>query len=108
MPDAFDPRRIRAAYDAVAEDYEAAFGDELSGLPVDAAVLDETLERLPASKPVLDMGCGPAQVASYLADRGTDVVGVDISPGMLHVAKRRNRSVPFVCADMRALPVPAE
>jgi SAM-dependent methyltransferase len=38
---------------------------------------------------VLDAGCGTGRVAIELARRGIDVVGVDLDPGMLAVARRK-------------------
>ncbi|MDD9923348.1 MAG: magnesium protoporphyrin IX methyltransferase [Boseongicola sp.] len=38
---------------------------------------------------VLDAGCGPGQMAVELANRGADVVAVDISPSLIEVAKKR-------------------
>jgi SAM-dependent methyltransferase len=38
---------------------------------------------------VLDAGCGTGRVAIELGRRGIDVVGVDLDPGMLAVARRK-------------------
>lgn len=102
---AFHPATVRAAYDKVAEDYAVAFADDLEQLPVDRAVLDAGMRRLTSQGPVLDVGCGPAQMAGYLADRGVRVIGVDLAPGMLDVARCRTVSLCLACADMRSLPV---
>jgi ubiquinone/menaquinone biosynthesis C-methylase UbiE len=109
--DPFDPAAVRAAYDAVADDYALAFGDDLDHLPVDRSVLDAAIAGLVGGAPVLDLGCGPGQVAAYLADRGVPVIGADLSPRMLGLAPGRaatgRAAAGFVCADMRALPLPA-
>lgn len=39
--------------------------------------------------PVADLGCGPGAHALALAQRGYDVVGIDASPRMVDVARRR-------------------
>ena len=55
---------------------------------------------------MLEIGCGPAaHIGRYVADLGRRVVGIDLSEGALHVARRLNPSLPLVTADMRALPV---
>jgi len=100
----FDPARVQAAYDAAAEDYASAFGDDLDRLPVDRAVLDRGADQLRGRGPVLDIGCGPGQVASYLAGRRVSAVGLDLAPGMLAVALRTTE-LPLACADMRRLPI---
>ena len=66
------------------------------------------LSRLPddlTGKRVLDAGCGVGQLSAALAERGADVVGIDISPNLLAVAKKRIpqallRSVDFRAGDM--------
>jgi SAM-dependent methyltransferase len=114
--DPFDARVVRAAYDEVAEDYAEAFADDLDRLPVDRSVLETCLTRLEREGPVLDLGCGPGQVASYLADRGRDAIGLDSSIRMAGIAAARtnaaaptNAATPtsgarFTCGDMRWLP----
>jgi ubiquinone/menaquinone biosynthesis C-methylase UbiE len=63
-----------------------------------------------ASGPVLDLGCGTGVVAVALVERGFEVVGIDHSPQMLEVARRKlERSDPgrpwtLRLADARALP----
>jgi len=55
---------------------------------------------------VVEIGCGPAgHIGRFVADLGRRVIGVDLSEGSLHVARRLNPRVPFVTADMAALPL---
>ena len=54
---------------------------------------------------VLDGGCGAGQMTAELAARGAEVVAVDISPALLHIAASRlpenlARHVRFVAGDM--------
>ena len=100
----FDPRTVRAAYDATAADYVEAFADDLDRLPLDRSVLDAALEVLGPGAAVVDLGCGPGQVAQYLAERGARPIGLDLAPQMLVHAGHRNRGLGFACGDMRALP----
>ncbi len=57
----------------------------------------------------LDLACGPGDISRLLADRFNSglVIGVDISPEMLHLASRPQRSsnLYYVLADMQSLPV---
>ncbi len=50
-----------------------------------------TLSLLPSvrGKRVLDAGCGPGAYAQLLVRRGAKVVGVDVSPKMLRLARER-------------------
>lgn len=38
--------------------------------------------------PVADVGCGTGRITGYLHHLGLDVVGIDLSPGMLAVARQ--------------------
>ncbi|MGH9263604.1 MAG: class I SAM-dependent methyltransferase [Acidimicrobiales bacterium] len=49
---------------------------------------------------VLDAGCGTGRVAIELARRGLDVVGVDLDPAMLEVARAKQPDVPWVHGDL--------
>jgi SAM-dependent methyltransferase len=106
--DPFGPRTVRAAYDAVASEYADAFDLDLDldDLPVDREVLDQAIQRLGEGGPVLDLGCGPAQVSRYLAARGVAAVGLDLAAAALAEARRRHGPFPLAAADLRALPVP--
>jgi SAM-dependent methyltransferase len=52
---------------------------------------------------VLDLACGAGRHAAELERAGARVIGLDLSPAMLHRAQRRVRA-PLVRGDMRALP----
>jgi SAM-dependent methyltransferase len=49
---------------------------------------------------VLDAGCGTGRVAVELARRGMDVVGVDVDPSMLEVARTKRPDLAWVVADL--------
>ncbi|HEX8393402.1 MAG TPA: class I SAM-dependent methyltransferase, partial [Longimicrobium sp.] len=53
--------------------------------------------------PVVDVGCGPGHVAHYLAARGVDVSGLDLSPGMVEQARALHPGVSFRVGDVTAL-----
>jgi len=52
---------------------------------------------------MLDLGCGAGSLTSVMADRGFDMIGVDISEEMLNIAKNENNrdTVLYLCQDMR-------
>lgn len=99
--DPFSHDAVRSAYDRVAADYVDAFGDDLAELPVDRGMLDEALARLPDRCRVLDLGCGPGSVGSYLADRSAVVAAADLSGEMLRLAAARDPRLGVVQTDMR-------
>jgi SAM-dependent methyltransferase len=49
---------------------------------------------------VLDAGCGTGRVAIELQRRGHDVVGTDLDPGMLAVARRKAPELTWVEGDL--------
>lgn len=64
----------------------------LAALPVDRWTGpvdddDETLLRR-AAGPVLDVGCGPGRLTAALHERGTDVLGLELLPGVPVLARR--------------------
>jgi SAM-dependent methyltransferase len=52
---------------------------------------------------VLDAGCGTGRVAIELARRGVHAVGVDLDPGMLDTARRKDPQRQWICADLASL-----
>jgi SAM-dependent methyltransferase len=104
-----DPRadQLRAGYAPVAQGYRESLLDELRGKPLDRAFLDAFAERCQGGK-VVEVGCGPGQVARYLATRGADVEGVDLSPQMIEEARACHPALAFRVADMFALPYEAQ
>lgn len=103
----------RRWWDAAADDYQACHGEFLGdarfvwgpeGLDeADARLLGEV-----AGHRVLEVGCGAAQCARWLAGQGARVVGLDVSAGQLRharvLAERTGIAVPLVQADAGQLP----
>ncbi|MBI2931673.1 MAG: class I SAM-dependent methyltransferase [Planctomycetes bacterium] len=50
--------------------------------------------------PILELGCGTGRVAIPLAGAGFDVTGLDLSPHMLRIARRKSAAVRFVRGSM--------
>jgi len=99
------PSTIETSYDRLAERYAEIFVDELDRKPFDRAWLREFASRVPAGLPIADIGCGPGEIGRFLHDLGHEVVGFDLSEGMLVVARRLHPTMRFTRADMRELPV---
>ncbi len=86
----------------------ATFYDlDLEGYDRDVAMYRELANSRVAEgfADVLELGCGTGRVAVALAEAGLDVVGVDISPAMLEVARQRVGSLPLelIEGDMREI-----
>jgi SAM-dependent methyltransferase len=91
---------IRAGYDAVAGRYAQELGDELAGKSVDRALYGLFAELVGAGARIADVGCGPGHVGAHLATLGLDVTGIDLSPGMVEVARTRYPHLQFRTGDM--------
>lgn len=90
----------RATYDRVAADYQrknAVAADQLSAF---RSAFSETV-----SGTVVDLGCGPGRDVRWLREQGLDAFGMDLSDGMLALA--REASVPVVQGDLRNPPLKA-
>ncbi|MER7585400.1 methyltransferase domain-containing protein [Kitasatospora sp. NPDC097691] len=98
-----DRARVRGSYDTVAEEYLGRIGGELAYKTVDRALLGVVLEEA-AGGVVADLGCGPGHVAGWLAGHGAEVVGVDLSPRMVELARREQPKAAFRTGDLLALP----
>ncbi|HEX4255796.1 MAG TPA: class I SAM-dependent methyltransferase [Streptosporangiaceae bacterium] len=101
--------RTRRSYDAVAGAYADGLRDELAGKPLDRALLTALIEQSQlepaAAGPVVgDLGCGPGHIAGWLAAHGATAVGVDLSAGMIEVARREQPGAEFRVGDLLSLP----
>jgi SAM-dependent methyltransferase len=103
-----DVRSVRHAYDTVAEDYAVRLPDTRAETPLDLAMVDAFADAVAAGDDpqVLDAGCGTGRMSAYLAARGCVVHGVDLSPGMVAVARRQHPSLLVTVGSLAALPHP--
>src|SRR5215471_14097984 len=97
------PANIRESYDVVARTYADEIYDELKGKPFDRELLDRFAALVREHGRTCEIGCGPAQIARYLKDRGVDAFGLDFSFGMLREGRRLNPDLVFVQSSMLAL-----
>jgi 2-polyprenyl-3-methyl-5-hydroxy-6-metoxy-1,4-benzoquinol methylase len=92
----FDATPVRHVYEAIADEYAERFGDDLDENELDRSVIAAAIERLAADAVVLDVGCGPGQLAAHLAGRGRRALGLDLVPAMLQLARKRTPGLPLV------------
>lgn len=97
---------LAATYDRVARAYADQFFTELDRKPFDRELLDRFAALLRGRGRVCDIGCGPGHVGRYLAGRGVDVFGLDLSPSMVAIARDLNPSIHFEPGNMLALDLP--
>jgi ubiquinone/menaquinone biosynthesis C-methylase UbiE len=104
-------RATRTSYDAIAAEYARRSRGELAAKPLDRGMLAAFAELVrgdgaAAGLPVLDVGCGTGRMTAHLAGLGLSVSGVDLSPGMIAVARQAEPDLPFEVGSMLALDVP--
>lgn len=104
--DPFATDAVRAAYDAVADVYADAFGDEIGRLPLDAAMLRAALDGIGRDDVVVEVGSGPAPAAEWLGP-AQPWLALDLSQQMLAVARSRQPALNATRADVRRLPLRA-
>lgn len=94
----------RTSYDTVTSSYAEFVSDALEKEPYLKAAL--TLFAAEAGGPVVDVGCGPGHFTAYLSSLGVDASGIDLSPGMIDLARRTHPGLRFEVGSMTDLPVP--
>ncbi len=99
-----DNSAVARYWDAVAARYLELFRNELDSKRYDCEVLRNFAASLGAGARVCDAGCGPcAHVAGLLAGEGLQVVGIDISPECVKLAREQEPALEFRVMDMMAL-----
>ncbi|WP_428952564.1 class I SAM-dependent DNA methyltransferase [Streptomyces sp. cg35] len=89
-----------AAFDAIGGRYDEAFPHKEGQL----AAVQRLLSQLRPGARVLDVGCGTGvPTARQLVDAGHQVVGVDLSAGMLELARKQVPEAEFHQADLTTL-----
>lgn len=62
------------------------------------------IEAIPKKSKLLDIGCGNGRISSFLAEKGVDVIGIDLSVVGLKIAKKACMRSHFLVADIKHLP----
>lgn len=94
---------VQTSYDIVADEYAKRLYHELADKPFDRKMLDWLAERVGKSGVICDLGSGPGQIARYLANRGAQVCGIDLSGEMVKQAQRLNPDIGFTQGSMLTL-----
>ena len=94
--------RVRTTYATVAGDYADQLAAELADLPFERWLLDRVAVEA-GDRPVVDAGCGPGHVTSYLVTAGADARGLDLTPAMVEQARARFPGVRYDVGDLTRL-----
>lgn len=97
-------RRTRSFFNAIAEDWDRLNSEVMGAFDLPGVVL----EAMPACETAVDLGCGTGTVLARMLERARGVIGVDGSPRMLELARRRfedNPRVSLRIGDLEHLPL---
>jgi len=70
-----------------------------------APELDHFISLLPHSSKVLEIACGPGNITKYVLDKNQriDILGIDLAPNMIELAKANCPTATFEVMDCREL-----
>ena len=97
-------RVVASGYDRMAQRY-LEWGAAIEGDPRHR-MLAEFSDWLPDDARVLDLGCGAGVPSTQELARRFDVIGVDISPSQLDLARRNVPDAEFILGDFSDLQLP--
>ncbi len=90
---------IRQSYSQVAQAYAGAFWNELERKLFDRILLNWFATQIPAGESVLEIGCGPGEVAGFLTRAGVKCIATDHSAAMLENGRKYFPNVRFEVQD---------
>ncbi|MEU8166092.1 class I SAM-dependent methyltransferase [Micromonospora sp. NPDC049004] len=98
----------RTSYDTVAVSYAHLVRDFLAQAPYERAALALFADHVRATGggPVADVGCGPGRITAHLNELGIAAFGIDLSPGMIAVARHEHPDLRFEVGSMTDLDLP--
>ncbi len=68
--------------------------------------IDQFAKLLPAGAKVLDAGCGAGRDTDFLSQKGLKATGLDLSSGLIQVARKTFPNLEFIEGNMLSMPFP--
>jgi len=95
----------RTSYDTVAASYADQVRNLIAEAPYERAILALFADLVQAAGggPVADVGCGSGRITAHLHGLGVGAFGIDLSPGMIEVARRDHPGLKFEVGSMTDL-----
>jgi SAM-dependent methyltransferase len=100
MSDPSSRRAVRAEFERAAEGFAERTAGRFDGLGAVA------FSRIRPGATVLEVGAGTGNFLALFEGVASRRLAVDLTPGMLHVARRRHPGLELVAADGARLPLP--
>lgn len=92
-------QEVTNCYDLTAEEYANVFYNELDNKPFDRMILQRFASE--NSGKFADLGCGCGHTTKFLVENGVkEIVGIDLSPEMVKIAEKLNKSLTFEVGNM--------
>lgn len=89
--------------------YARSYSEKFMDVSLYAQTLDLFCTQMPKNSGLLDIACGPGNIARYLHDKmpGIKITGIDLAPDMLDIAREAVPAAEFLlmdCRDISLLP----
>ncbi|ODR82245.1 ubiquinone biosynthesis methyltransferase UbiE [Haladaptatus sp. W1] len=97
-----DPETI-ATYQSVADEYRELHADRTGVEGIVERFLTAVEGVAEGGARIADVGCGPGWESATFAERGHEVVGIDLTPNFLRAAREVAPAADFAQMDMRRL-----
>lgn len=104
QPGDSEPNAVTAAYTNRAAEYTDLLGTVDAMHPADQHLITSWAEGVTGA--VIDAGCGPGHWTDHLAQRGTDIRGIDLVPEFVTHASRTYPSTRFDIGSVDELDIP--
>jgi len=101
-----DKRDLVQFHDEIAEKYDSILSKNRFSEVLRPVFQNILMQNIHHGDYILDLGCGTGEDAIFLAQKGVNVTGVDISPKMIEIAGKKadtkdfNKNLQFFCDDM--------
>ena len=98
---------VKDQYDKFAVEYHKKLLDPTTSFwntYIERPAMASLLKDVVVNKKVLDMGCGSGLFTRMLKDWGANVVGEDLSDGLLQIARTENPDINFTQANANNMP----
>lgn len=91
----------KLAYEKTADKYHDNFKHEILQKEYDRLLLDKFSDLMDDNSIICDAGCGPSgHIGGYLAEKGHNIVGIDICQRCIDIASSYNPRISFQTMDM--------